>query len=302
MSKSNAIIVLDRGKNTACTIHLHGGTVLSWRIDNKELLYLKQKGAFNDISPIRGGINFAFPYVGGSAKGPKHGFARSVPWKLEEGPTTLPDGDVVVVLSLVPTGYTNSIWNCKFKFTCKVTLALRMLRYDLKVENVCPYFPFTFTILRHSQFRCVDVRNVDIFGLGNCKYKNLLDKTDKCLEWPSEEVKVNGECRMLFLEAPTEILVRNLRPGLDLKLTSDTKEFVVHNPWDETHKDVPEESQHYPDEYLHHVGVGCGVLSNPIKLNPLQAWESHQVVEVVDYRESGAVRVFDNLYDFIMDE
>ena len=54
MSKvTKHVVVLDRGNYTTCTVHLHGGTILSYRVNNKEILYMKQKTTFNDITPIR---------------------------------------------------------------------------------------------------------------------------------------------------------------------------------------------------------------------------------------------------------
>lgn len=141
MSKINEkVVILDRGNYTTCTVHLHGGTILSYRVNNKELLYMGKKAVFNTFSPIRcvvffyslffytvgrrGGIQFTFPYFANQINGPKHGFARYVPWSLEEGPVTLKDGNVQALFSLQESEYTKAIWNYKFKISFRVRLII----------------------------------------------------------------------------------------------------------------------------------------------------------------------------------
>lgn len=99
-----------------------------------------KKAVFNTFSPIRcvvffyslffytvgcrGGIQFTFPYFANQINGPKHGFARYVPWSLEEGPVTLKDGNVQALFSLQESEYTKAIWNYKFKISFRVRLII----------------------------------------------------------------------------------------------------------------------------------------------------------------------------------
>ncbi|CAB0039856.1 unnamed protein product [Trichogramma brassicae] len=40
MAAATSVVVLDRGNNTTCTINLHGATVVSWRVNNQEQLFV----------------------------------------------------------------------------------------------------------------------------------------------------------------------------------------------------------------------------------------------------------------------
>lgn len=53
------IVELKNGLTTA-KIHLHGATVISWRVDGKELLFLSSKALLDGSKPIRGGIPLVF--------------------------------------------------------------------------------------------------------------------------------------------------------------------------------------------------------------------------------------------------
>ena len=70
------VVVMDRGNNTTCTINLHGCTIVSWRVNNQEQLFVSKRSVFDGKKAIRGGIPFVFPIFGASSVMPQHGFAR----------------------------------------------------------------------------------------------------------------------------------------------------------------------------------------------------------------------------------
>ena len=60
---SSPVVIMDRGNNTTCIINLHGSTIVSWRVNNQEQLFVSKKSVFDGRQPIRGGIPFIFPQV-----------------------------------------------------------------------------------------------------------------------------------------------------------------------------------------------------------------------------------------------
>merc|ERR1711971_849139 len=64
MAASVPVVPMDRGNNTTCTINLHGATIVSWRVNNQEQLFVSKKSVFDGRKPIRGGIPFIFPQFG----------------------------------------------------------------------------------------------------------------------------------------------------------------------------------------------------------------------------------------------
>merc|ERR1711892_378499 len=139
-------VPLDRGNNTTCTINLHGATIVSWRVNNQEQLFVSKKSVFDGRKPIRGGIPFIFPQFGqwnyGTNGPPYNGFGRISRWQLDKGPERLPSGDIEAIFSLCDSD---------------------------------------FTVLLHSYFKCPDVRRCQVTGLNGVTF---LDRTRQGPEGP----------------------------------------------------------------------------------------------------------------------
>ena len=65
------------------TVHLWGATITSWKVNNKEQLFLSNSAIYDTRKPggkaIRGGIPIVFPQFGEGAM-LQHGFARVSNW------------------------------------------------------------------------------------------------------------------------------------------------------------------------------------------------------------------------------
>merc|ERR1712012_146145 len=126
MAASVPVVPMDRGNNTTCTIDLHGATIVSWRVNNQEQLFVSKKSVFDGRKPIRGGIPFVFPQFGqwnyGMNGPPYHGFARISKWQLEKGPERMPSGDIEAIFSLSDSDFTYSMWQHHFKISYRIIL------------------------------------------------------------------------------------------------------------------------------------------------------------------------------------
>ncbi|CAG0919831.1 unnamed protein product [Notodromas monacha] len=111
MSSPPDVILLDRGNNTTCSVNLHGATIVSWRVNNQEQLFVSKQAVFDGKKAIRGGVPFIFPQFGAWHLGPQHGFARTSTWTLESPPERLESGDVEAMFSLTDSEHTRSMWN-----------------------------------------------------------------------------------------------------------------------------------------------------------------------------------------------
>lgn len=94
---------------------LHGATIISWKTQAKERLFLSSKTPLDGSSAIRGGIPIVFPVFGspvdhddghGLEKLPKHGVARTTAWKLRQ--TAQGDGEDEVGASAAMASFTLS--------------------------------------------------------------------------------------------------------------------------------------------------------------------------------------------------
>ena len=122
-----------------------GGMLTRLRIAGRDLLYLDQ-ATFEDLSAnVRGGNPVLFPSPGklagdafawGAARGSmkQHGFARALPWALEERGTGSPGG-AYARLCLRASEATRAQYPWDFRAEYTYTLRGRALRIDLRVKN-----------------------------------------------------------------------------------------------------------------------------------------------------------------------
>lgn len=99
MSVEQIHVATPEGKSNV-TVLTYGATVLSWKREGKEQLFLSSKAALDGSAAVRGGIPIVFPIFNkptqpisgstsdypaklqqGLSKIPKHGFTRTTVWK-----------------------------------------------------------------------------------------------------------------------------------------------------------------------------------------------------------------------------
>ena len=95
-------------------VYLHGAHVTSWKParDHDERLFLSERSEFRAGAAIRGGIPVIFPQFAAEGPLPRHGFARTSEWTLDE--VSAKAGDAVASLSLRDSAETRAIWNHAF--------------------------------------------------------------------------------------------------------------------------------------------------------------------------------------------
>ncbi|KAJ8735816.1 hypothetical protein PYW07_007436 [Mythimna separata] len=167
---ATSVVVLDRGNNTTCTVNLFGATVVSWRVNNQEQLFVSKQAVFDGKRAIRGGIPFVFPQFGQWAFGPQHGFARIARWHVEKMPERLPSGDVEAVFSLMDDDFTRSMWHFQFRLTYRLILREKELHFNIGVYNPSKELTFSCQLLLHTYFKVPDVRRCQITGMHGCMF------------------------------------------------------------------------------------------------------------------------------------
>ncbi|KAJ8921423.1 hypothetical protein NQ315_003041 [Exocentrus adspersus] len=228
--KSKHAVVLDRGNYTSCTVNLLGATVTSWRINDKEMLFLSRESHFTGLSHIAGGIQFAFPILGDWEFGPKNGFARKTLWKLVGGPEKLHSGDVCATFSLMYNPYTLSFWNFKFELFYKVTLYEKKIDFQITVVNWDTY-PMEFVIVQRCLWRVNDVTKCKIKGLKNCKYKDFL-RNGLTFQEEREDVMVTEKLDRVYSRTPNKLVLKNTVDGGSLNLLRrNSRDVLLWNPW-----------------------------------------------------------------------
>ena len=97
-------------------ISVHGATVISWKVNDVERLFLSSKAKLDGSKAVRGGIPLVFPQFGPGAM-KQHGFARVLKWKVLEMDDKRAYSNRAILYLENQDGVTDSEpWNWKHKF------------------------------------------------------------------------------------------------------------------------------------------------------------------------------------------
>ncbi|CAH0695478.1 unnamed protein product [Spodoptera exigua] len=275
---ATSVVVLDRGNNTTCTVNLFGATVVSWRVNNQEQLFVSKQAVFDGKRAIRGGIPFVFPQFGQWAFGPQHGFARIARWHVEKMPERLPSGDVEAVFSLMDDDFTRSMWHFQFRLTYRLILREKELHFNIGVYNPSKELTFSCQMLLHTYFKVPDVRRCQITGMHGCMF---IDKTREGAVYQEtrEVVTINEWTDRIYQNTMQEHIITNVVSGRKMRIQKyNFPDTVIWNPWAEYAKEIPDFGD---DEFPNMVCVEAGRVAAPIVLLPGTAFEASQILQVM---------------------
>jgi glucose-6-phosphate 1-epimerase len=266
-AKQDDVIVLTLGQLRA-KVSLFGATVLSFTIQEKEVLFVSEQAIFDGAKPIRGGIPLVFPQFGaGTGELPSHGFARTSRWKLEA------EASHKALLSLSwQDELSSKAWKYPFKLEYTIELlpegalftSLRIINLGLVGEE-----PFTFQALQHTYLSVPDISKLTVLGLGKgAAFINQLAKGE-VQKLDIDALPVNQEVDWIFFgnpEKPREEANVALGDGsvvsIKRSLTVASKhvacDVVVWNPWIEKSKKMADFGD---DEYKKMICVEPGNVS-----------------------------------------
>jgi glucose-6-phosphate 1-epimerase len=211
------MVVLRSSDGAIANVYLHGAHVTSWKParDGDERLFLSERSEFRAGAAIRGGIPVIFPQFAAEGPLPRHGFARTSEWMLDDVSTK--GGDAVASLSLRDSPATRAIWDHVFVATLDVRVGDDHLAVTLAVDNRGEA-PLTFTAALHSYLRVYDVRDTTLVGLRGAKHREsgapgtLVKETDDALHF-------EGEVDRVYVDVPRTLTLwepeRSLEIGLD---------------------------------------------------------------------------------------
>ena len=221
------MVALRSSDGAIAHVYLHGAHVTSWKParDGEERLFLSERSEFRAGAAIRGGIPVIFPQFAAEGPLPRHGFARTSEWRLDDVSTK--GGDAIAMLSLRDSAETRAIWNHEFIAALGVRVGGDQLAVTLAVQNLGKS-PLSFTAALHSYLRVSDVRDTTLVGLRGTKHREsgapgtLVKETNDTLHFDGEVDRVYVDVpRTLTLWEPT----RSLEIGFDA-----FPDAVVWNP------------------------------------------------------------------------
>jgi len=268
-----AILNLVAADGARISIHRHGAHITSWTpVDGLERLYLSGLTDYRPTASIRGGIPVIFPQFAAEGPLPKHGFARTAPWSfVDAGPVD--DGGLSVRFRLEDSEQTRAIWPQAFVAELLATIGGAQLSVSLSVRNRGTE-AFTFTAALHTYLAVEDLAAVRVLGLQGLRYRDTANGNAMCLE-ASHEVAIDGEVDRIYLEAPSELLLREPRASLRIG-QQGFRDTVVWNPGAVKGAALADLDR---EGYKRMLCIEAAAVGSPIILAPGATWSGTQTFE-----------------------
>jgi glucose-6-phosphate 1-epimerase len=217
---------LDGPRGASLVVALQGAQAVSWLTpDRRERLYLSERAARDGRTPIRGGIPVCFPQFAGLGPLPKHGFLRTLPWRVVADRAGA--DYALVTLEVADTDATRALWPHAFR--AELTLMLEADRLDLElcVANTGAA-AFTFTGALHTYLQVADVGRVTIDGLQGCAYRDAANG-DRILDEIPSTLTIQGEIDRVYRNVERPLRVATDEGSLVIGSQGFT-DVVIWNP------------------------------------------------------------------------
>lgn len=266
-------IALGSNAETKVKILNYGATVLSWKINGKEQLWLSEASKLDGSRAVRGGIPLVFPRFGPASgnhpatdKLPQHGFARSVTWELL-GQVD----DHTVQFGLGPEQLPQDLaaaWTYDFTLIYTVQLLEDSLKISLDVKNPGKE-AFDFNVLFHTYFAVPEVEKITVAGLNKLAFFDKVASAQVASD-SEKEVTFSSETDRVYKNSPAQVAIKDGSKTLFTVEASNLKDTVVWNPWTEKANEM---SDWAPKDGFHQmVCVESGVVAEFAKLAADSSW------------------------------
>lgn len=275
MSRAGAgglpMVALRSSDGSTAEVYLHGAHVTSWRPvpDRGERLFLSALSTFRAGSAIRGGIPVIFPQFAAEGPLPRHGFARTSEWTLDDVSLS-PDDGALATLSLRDSPATRAIWPASFHATLSVRVGGRELLVSLAVENEGST-PFSFTGALHSYLRVDDTADVELVGLHGVKYRES-GAPGKLLRDDGGVVRVQGEIDRVYADVPRTLTLYEPARSLEIGFEG-FRDAVLWNPGAAKAAVLPDME---PGGEREMFCVEAAAVQMPVEVAPGERWSGAQ--------------------------
>ncbi len=220
-----------------------GAQVLSYQPHGEEpVIWLSGEAAYRKGQAVRGGVPVCWPWFGdlrrnpaevqGMHEGgpicPAHGLVRERDWQLLGIDS---DGPAVRLEFALDTG-AEPLPGWPHSAELKLSIVLdEQLQLTLSSRNTDDA-PLALSQALHSYFAVSDVREVEVEGLGGCRYIETLENWQ--LRQQDGNIAFTGETDRIYLETPSRmaILDRAWKRRIQLDVENSAS-AVVWNPWTE---------------------------------------------------------------------
>lgn len=254
----------------SAVIYLHGAHVTSWiPEDGEERLYLSKRAVYKPGKGIRGGVPVIFPQFSTRGSLPRHGFARTMSWRLaDEGQR---GGFRIATFVLEDDEATRAIWPHRFRVEYTVLVGGNALQMELRVNNTGES-SFGFQGALHTYLAVGNIEAIDIDGLDGSPYWDATDHLAlKTQDQP--KLRIAGETDRVYLDAPDVVSLNEGERTLHVEKTG-FRDIVVWNAW----HTVSEMADMEPEDYRRYLCIEAAAVQHEITIEPGQFWEGSQTL------------------------
>ncbi len=257
-------------------IALQGAQVLSYcPAGAQPVIWLSERAEYVTGQPVRGGIPVCWPWFGdwrrnpaavrdgypAMAELPAHGWARGMPWQLDDIVET--DREVTLTLSVGLSSLVDAGQCVPVQLTLDIvvgaTLVLRLRNRSLSPS------PVHLTQALHTYFAISDIDNVQVEGLIDVPYIDTLS------QWREDSgnvpVTFHGEVDRIYQGDVTQVILRDAGWRRCIRLTaSNSRSLVLWNPHIEKSLRL---GQFAPDAWRRMVCIeSANIVSDMLTLQP----------------------------------
>ncbi len=261
----------------------HGAHVLSWRsADGTERLYLSPQAVMDGASPIRGGVPICFPQFNTRALGetalPKHGFARTTAWTLQD--TQVGANSATLGFGLQSNAQTLALWPHAFAAQYRVVLTPGQLRMEFAVRNTSEQ-AWPFALALHTYLRTQDLLQARLTGLQGLQYWDAalhLRESQVRSTAPPEPLAFGAETDHVYEAVHAPLTLQGGASTLRISQSPSMPEAVVWNPAAKLCAALPDMPL---DGWQHMLCVEAACINTPVQLAPGAQWSGWQELTVL---------------------
>ncbi|GAB4121354.1 MAG: D-hexose-6-phosphate mutarotase [Sideroxydans sp.] len=227
------IIAEVANQHALSNIALQGAHVATFQPRGEEpLIWLSPNAKFAPGKSIRGGVPVCWPWFGPhktDSKLPGHGFARTVPWELQET-KALADGSTFLRFGLLQNDSTRAQWPHACTAQLEVTVG-KSLRVELVTTNTGKE-AFELGEALHTYFQISDVGNMTLRGLEGCEYIDKVGETARRTQQGG--IVITSEVDRVYLNTEADCVIEDKGLKRAIRIHKEgSRSTVVWNPWTE---------------------------------------------------------------------
>lgn len=274
----NQLVRLHAADGARIAVSLFGGQLCSWQTaDGFERLFVSSRAYWDQQHPIRGGVPIIFPQFGANGSGPRHGFARTLPWTLLASFID-ENNDGVMRLRLTNSAANRRFCEAEFTLTLELRFAGHYLQMALDIDNTGSQ-PLAFCAALHTYLR-TDVPSASIHGLQHASYRDATSDTDAGTTKidAATVLVIDQEIDRLYWQAHSDIVLRS-NTGMITLAQSGFTDTVVWNPWIDKTSALTDCA---PSDYLEFVCIEAALVDRTHSLLPGQRWTGTQQLRITD--------------------